>query len=72
MHLLSGGPGTLGYNLDAIGASAIYLFIGFIATILFFSKDSLKEKFKLMALPLSILFVGLTIGILARSVQGKL
>ena len=72
MYLFSGGPGTVGYNLDVIGASAIYLFIGLIATVLFFSKDSLKEKFKLLALPLSIVFVGLSVGLLARSIQGKL
>tara|TARA_B100000902_G_scaffold395998_1_gene455886 strand:+ start:805 stop:1023 length:219 start_codon:yes stop_codon:yes gene_type:complete len=71
MYLLSGGPGTLGYNLDVLGASAIYAFIGIIATILFFSKGTLKSKFELLALPLSILFVGITIGNLARTFQGR-
>tara|TARA_Y100000591_G_C21838181_1_gene703916 strand:+ start:2414 stop:2647 length:234 start_codon:yes stop_codon:yes gene_type:complete len=72
MNLTSGGPGTVGYGLDVLGASAIYAFIGIVATILLFSKDSLKSKFQLLALPLSILFVGIVIGIAGRLLSASI
>jgi hypothetical protein len=69
MQLITGGPGTLGYNLDVFGASAIYLAIGIMATFIIFSNYTLEKKFSLVALPLAVLFVGIVLGLIARTMQ---
>ncbi len=71
MNLVTGGPGTLGYNLDVFGTSGIYLVVGIMATLILFSNMSLKDKFSLMATPLSILFVGIILGLLVRTLHSS-
>ena len=71
MNLITGGPGTLGYNLDVFGASGIYLAVGIMATLILFSNLSLKDKFSLMATPLSILFLALILSLLVRTLQSS-
>ena len=71
MQLISGGPGTLGYNLDVFGASAIYIVVGLMATMIIFSNNSLEKKFTLVALPLATLFLGIVMGLIARTMQSQ-
>ena len=71
MILVTGGPGTLGYNLDVFEAVGIFAVVGIMATILLFSNMSLKDKFSLMATPLSILFLGIIFGLFVRSIQSS-
>ena len=69
MNLITGGPDTLGYNLDVFGASIIWLVISIMTTFILFSNMSLKNKFSLIATPLSIIFVGIIVGLLVRTLQ---
>jgi hypothetical protein len=71
MQLISGGPGTLGYNLDVFGASAIYIVVGLMATMIIFSNNSLEKKFTLVALPLATLFLGIVMGLIVRTMQSQ-
>ncbi len=71
MQLISGGPGTLGYNLDVFGASAIYIVVGLMATMILFSNNSLEKKFSLIGIPLATLFLGIVMGLIARTMQSQ-
>ena len=66
-----GGVNSLGYRLDVFEASGIFLIVGVMAVMILFSNYSLKDKFNLIATPLSILFIGLIIGLLVRTKQSE-
>ena len=66
-----GGVNSLGYRLDVFEASGIFLIVGVMSVMILFSSYSLKDKFNLIATPLSILFIGLIIGLLVRTKQSE-
>ena len=71
MILIDGGPGTIAYNLDVFAAFSIYITINIMASMIMYSDNSLNDKFKLISTPLSILFVGIIIALLVRTLQSS-
>ena len=67
VNLMVGGPNTIGFKMDVLAASAIYSFVGLFAMVILFSnKYTLKDKFAVMGTPLSLLFIGLVMGLAVR------
>tara|TARA_R110002072_G_scaffold289736_1_gene456921 strand:+ start:132 stop:371 length:240 start_codon:yes stop_codon:yes gene_type:complete len=71
MNLITGGLGTLGYNLDGFTGVFIGLIVVIMALLIIFSKMSLKTKFKLTGTPLSIIFFSIIVGLLVRTFQSS-
>jgi len=67
MNLIASGPLSTALKLDLLEASIIFFILSImILIILLRYRLSLVEKFKLIGVPLSIIFVGLALSITMR------
>lgn len=55
-----------GFTMDAIIATAIFLVLDILGFMVLLSNISVKEKLTVLGMPMSILFVGLMIGLSAK------
>lgn len=65
-NLITGGPGTAGFTLDALTAACIFIVIDVLGLLVLLSNSSAKEKLSVLGTPMAILFVGLILGVTAR------